>query len=66
MRRADVAELEEELPEGLETRFGRWYHDGIDLSGGQWQKVALARSMMRLVQYADERSLTTTHSMGYR
>src|SRR5436190_2613628 len=44
---ADVADLEEELPQGLETPIGRGFVDGIDLSGGQWQKVALGRSMMR-------------------
>ncbi len=37
---ADVADLEEELPQGLETPLGRAFLDGIDLSGGQWQKVA--------------------------
>jgi ATP-binding cassette, subfamily B, bacterial len=45
--RADVADLEDELPQRLETPLGRAFLDGIDLSGGQWQKVALARSMMR-------------------
>src|SRR5207248_9641407 len=57
MGRADVADLEEELPEGLETGLGRAFLDGIDLSGGQWQKVALGRSMMReapLVLVLDE------------
>jgi ATP-binding cassette subfamily B protein len=44
---ADVGDLEEELPEGLETPLGRAFLDGIYLSGGQWQKVALGRSMMR-------------------
>jgi ATP-binding cassette, subfamily B, bacterial len=47
LRAADVADLEEELPDRLETPLGRAFLDGIDLSGGQWQKVALARSMMR-------------------
>src|SRR3954451_755595 len=47
MSRADVADLEDELPAGMETPLGRAYLDGIDLLGGQWQKVALARAMMR-------------------
>jgi len=47
LRGADVADLEDELPQRLETPLGRAFLDGIDLSGGQWQKVALARAMMR-------------------
>lgn len=35
------------LPEGLSTRLGRWAHDGVELSGGQWQKIALSRAFMR-------------------
>jgi ATP-binding cassette subfamily B protein len=35
------------LDEGLATRLGKWAHDGVELSGGQWQKIALARAFMR-------------------
>jgi ATP-binding cassette subfamily B protein len=36
-----------ELPSGYETQLGRWFKDGRELSGGQWQKIALARAFMR-------------------
>lgn len=36
-----------EMPQGLETQLGRWFIKGVELSGGQWQKIALARAFMR-------------------
>ena len=36
-----------ELPLGYRTPLGKWFNDGRELSGGQWQKIALARAFMR-------------------
>jgi ATP-binding cassette, subfamily B, bacterial len=35
------------LPQGYHTQLGKWFQDGRELSGGQWQKVALSRAFMR-------------------
>jgi ATP-binding cassette subfamily B protein len=37
----------ETLPEGYRTQLGKWFKDGRELSGGQWQKIALSRAFMR-------------------
>ncbi len=36
-----------EMPGGYHTQLGRWFKGGQELSGGQWQKVALSRAYMR-------------------
>jgi ATP-binding cassette, subfamily B, bacterial len=36
-----------ELPLGYRTPLGKWFNDGRELSGGQWQKIALSRAFMR-------------------
>ncbi|MEE4172654.1 MAG: ABC transporter ATP-binding protein [Xanthomonadales bacterium] len=40
-------QLVEDLPEGFGTQLGKWFKDGQELSGGQWQKIALSRAFMR-------------------
>jgi ABC-type multidrug transport system fused ATPase/permease subunit len=36
-----------DLPQGYRTQLGRWFAGGRELSGGQWQKIALSRAFMR-------------------
>ncbi|WP_437673843.1 ABC transporter ATP-binding protein [Sorangium sp. So ce131] len=40
-------EVVAEVPGGLDAQLGRWFKEGVELSGGQWQKIALARAFMR-------------------
>ncbi len=42
-----AAEFIGQLPEGFDTQLGTWFKGGKELSGGQWQKIALARAFMR-------------------
>ncbi len=42
-----ASEFIETLPAGYHTQLGKWFRDGRELSGGQWQKVALSRAFMR-------------------
>ncbi len=45
--RAGVDMIAQDHPDGLETRLGRSFAGGVDLSGGQWQKLAIARGFLR-------------------
>jgi ATP-binding cassette subfamily B protein len=47
LRRAYAQNLLERLEHGLTTQLGKTWTDGAELSGGQWQKLALGRAMMR-------------------
>lgn len=44
---ANINELIESLPYGYNQQLGNWFKNGIQLSGGQWQKIALARTLIR-------------------
>jgi ATP-binding cassette, subfamily B, bacterial len=45
--RAGADDVLERLPDGLHTQLGPGWPGGVDLSGGQWQKLALARGLVR-------------------
>lgn len=45
--RAGATSLVGTLPNGLDTQLGTGWENGVDLSGGQWQKLALGRGLMR-------------------
>ena len=45
--RAGASDVIERLPSGLDTQLGPTWPGGVDLSFGQWQKLALARGFMR-------------------
>ncbi|HVX46459.1 MAG TPA: ABC transporter ATP-binding protein [Mycobacteriales bacterium] len=44
---AAAADILTTLPDGLDTQLGTAWPGGVDLSGGQWQRIAIARGMMR-------------------
>ncbi len=47
LERAHATDVLATLPRGLDTQLGRYFKDGVGLSDGQWQKLALGRAMMR-------------------
>ena len=57
LERAGASELLTELPSGPQTQLGSRWEGGVDLSTGQWQRLALGRALLRddpLVLVLDE------------
>jgi ATP-binding cassette subfamily B protein len=48
--KAGVESLIDKLPHGYETVLGKLFDDSVDLSIGEWQKIALARAFLRDAQ----------------
>mgnify|MGYP001102950232 FL=1 len=46
-RKGMADEFVRDLPLDYQTQLGTWFKDGKELSGGQWQKIALSRAFMR-------------------
>ena len=46
-RRAGAHDFISKLPDGYDTLLGKWFVNGTELSGGEWQRLALARAYFR-------------------
>lgn len=42
-----IFQLIDLLPKKLDTQLGKWFHEGHQLSGGEWQKIAISRSLIK-------------------
>ncbi len=45
--KGQASDFIETLPAKYDTQLGKWFEEGRELSGGQWQKIALSRAFMR-------------------
>ena len=54
-RRSLADDVIEKLPDGYDQIIGKRFKRGVELSGGEWQKIAIARAYMRDSQLADFR-----------
>lgn len=47
LARSEAGPIVQKLAQGLDQRLGKWFPGGVELSGGEWQKLALARAFLR-------------------
>ncbi|MCU9813240.1 ABC transporter ATP-binding protein [Paraclostridium sp. AKS81] len=47
LKKIGKGSLEHSLPNSIDTQLGVWFDDGVQLSGGQWQKISLMRAFFR-------------------
>lgn len=47
INKAYATEMINSLPNGIDTQLGVWFEEGVQLSGGQWQRIALSRAFLR-------------------
>lgn len=47
VERVNIKKMLNSLPKGIDSQLGVWFSNGVQLSGGQWQKIALSRAFLR-------------------
>lgn len=50
LKKADMDKVVDTFPNKMNQQLGTWFEGSVDLSGGQWQKIALARGLMKKVK----------------
>ena len=47
IRQCGLSDLIKRIPGGINTHMGKFETDGVDVSGGEWQKIAIARALYK-------------------
>lgn len=49
-KKSNINEVIDKLPNGIDNQLGVWFQGGVQLSGGEWQKIAISRAFIRNAQ----------------